>query len=232
MNLFISGIDTDSGKTMVTGLLARTLRQKGTETITAKLVQTGCLGISADIVVHRQLMGIDLLPEDHAGHTCPYVFGFPASPHLSARMENISIDSSVLDRTLNALEQKFPVVLTEGAGGIMVPLTPDLLTVDYVVERDMPVVLVTSGKLGSINHTLLSLEVCKSRKANVIGVIFNRFPKAPEVISAESIAYIKSYLYKLFEGASWDELPVLGEGTDPGTETLFGNLATKLGLAY
>ena len=74
----ISGIDTDIGKTIVTGLLAGSCLQQGIRTITQKIVQTGCIGLSEDIIRHRELMGIELQPVDFTGLTCPYVLPVPA----------------------------------------------------------------------------------------------------------------------------------------------------------
>lgn len=228
MNLFISAIDTDMGKTMVTGLLAKSLLNNGFNAITAKLVQTGCQGVSDDILAHRRLMGTGLLPIDANGGTCPYLFGFPASPHLSAGLEGKRIDRLVLDDTLDALEKQYPLVLTEGAGGLMVPLTPDLLTIDYVATRKMPIVLVTSAKLGSINHTLLSLEVCKHRGVEVFAVVFNHFPKAPEAIVSESSNFIQNYLNCEFPDAVWAEIPQIDNMDELFVDDMFHPLVHKL----
>ena len=85
--LFISGIDTDIGKTIATGLLAKALYQKGHKVITQKLVQTGCRDIAEDLITHRNIMGMPLQRIDKEGVTCPYVFSKPASPHLSSALE-------------------------------------------------------------------------------------------------------------------------------------------------
>ena len=82
----VGGIDTDAGKSVVTGLLARHLLDQGKAVTTLKLVQTGCTGMAEDIVQHRRLMGQALTDWDRDGTTCPYVFPFPASPLLAARM--------------------------------------------------------------------------------------------------------------------------------------------------
>ena len=68
---FVSGIDTDTGKSIVTGVIARTLRQKGVNVITQKFIQTGCKGISEDILKHREIMGIEPEEADREGLTCP-----------------------------------------------------------------------------------------------------------------------------------------------------------------
>ena len=71
---FVTGIDTDAGKSIVTGVLARALSARGERVITQKFIQTGCDGLSEDIETHRRIMGIGLLPEDEDGTTCPIVF--------------------------------------------------------------------------------------------------------------------------------------------------------------
>lgn len=226
MNLFITAIDTDAGKTMVTGLLAKTLKDAGRNVMTAKLVQTGCTEMADDIVAHRRIMGIEPTPQDMAGDSCAYIFPFPASPHLSAQLEGRAIDAGVLDGKLDLMEAHYNMVLTEGAGGLMVPLTADLLTIDFVAHRQMPVVLVTSAKLGSINHTLLSLEACKSRGLDVVGVVFNHYPVAPQVIFDDSRQTIQNYLRRYFPKATWDEVPLVAENACP--HGLFPELLNKI----
>ena len=191
---FISGIDTDCGKTYITGLLAKEMKESGIHVITSKLVQTGCVGVSEDIVEHRRLMEIDLLPEDIAGVTCPFVFTFPASPHLATAIDKRNINFKKIRAAQMELCAKYEIVLAEGAGGLMVPITENYLTIDYIKEYDIPLVLVSSSKLGSINHTLLSIELCLQHSVNLHTVIYNQMPGDDEVIAAESFAYFKRYL--------------------------------------
>ncbi|MCD4812074.1 dethiobiotin synthase [bacterium] len=170
---FITGIDTGVGKTYATGAWANHLINHGQTVITAKLVQTGCRGISEDIQLHRKLMQVPLHDLDRDGTTCPYVFSLPASPHLAAAQENRSIDCSVIDTHLERLGQVYETILLEGAGGIQVPITPDCTMLDFVAARNLPVLVVTSPRLGSINHTLLTLEALLSRNITVIGMVYN-----------------------------------------------------------
>ena len=151
---FVTGIDTDAGKSIVTGVLARALSARGERVITQKFIQTGCDGLSEDIETHRRIMGIGLLPEDEDGTTCPIVFTYPASPHLAAAIDGRDIDLTLIGRSTEKLLQKYDTVLIEGAGGLYVPLSEAYRTIDYVAEHGLPVVLVTSPRLGSINHTL------------------------------------------------------------------------------
>lgn len=183
---FISGIDTAAGKSVAAGMLAKYLISTGKKVITQKLVQTGCEGISEDIQTHRTIMGLPLLPEDTAGLTCSYTFKFPASPHLAAGLEKRTVDPAVITAATSRLAEIYDIVLLEGAGGLSVPLTQDMLTVDYLEQKQYPLILVCSGRLGSINHALLSLETARHRNIPVAGIVYNLFPVADPVITADT----------------------------------------------
>lgn len=206
---FISGIDTDAGKSIVTGVLARTLRNRGIKVITQKFIQTGCIGISEDILKHREIMGIKPETVDEEGTTCPYVMTYPASPHLAAEIDKVSIDTDVIHASTEKLNLHYDVVLLEGAGGLYVPVTRDFLTIDYIARYNYPLILVSSSKLGSINHTLMSLELCRIRGIQVSHVIYNHFPNDSEIIKNDSITIIRKYLETYFPTCKLLELPVI-----------------------
>ncbi len=208
---FITGIDTDAGKTIITGAIARYLYKKGVNVITQKLSQTGCIGLSDDILVHRRMMGVESFSEDNEGLTCPYVFPVPCSPHLAAKLENERIEPSKLKAATDELLRRYKCVLVEGVGGLMVPLNDDVLLIDYVKECDYPVILVTSGKLGSINHTLLSLDACKHRGVNVAGLVFNHFGATDSLITADTLSVFSKKLHEYYPDANMVEVPVMGE---------------------
>lgn len=208
--IFISGIDTDIGKTVVTGWLARQWAEQGVEVITQKLVQTGCVGASDDILMHRRIMGTGLFEEDRDGTTMPVLYAYPASPHLAARLEQRELDLAAIEHATARLCASYEMVLVEGAGGLMVPLTAQLLTIDYVVQRGWPVLLVTSGRLGSINHTLLSLEAIAARGIELHGVAWNsRDDSGDELIAADSRNFIREHVRQRFPAAEWYEVPRL-----------------------
>lgn len=192
----ISGIDTGIGKTYATGLLARTLLQRGKNIITQKIVQTGCIGIAEDILEHRRLMGIGLQKVDIEGLTCPYVFSYPASPHLAASRERVEIDILNIRRATFTLQKCYDLVLLEGVGGLLVPLTHDLLFADYIRDAGYDLILVTGTQLGSINHTLLSIEACVNRGIVLRGVIYNCFQCSEKMIADDTREVIHHYLKK------------------------------------
>ncbi len=196
----VTGIDTGIGKTFVTGLLAAGLLGKGRKVITQKIVQTGCAGIPEDIVEHRRLMGTGLQDVDREGITCPYVFSYPASPHLAARMEGAEIDIMRIRRMTFTLQRNYEIVLLEGAGGFLVPLTPDLLFADYLRDAGYGVILVTVPRLGSINHTLLSIESCMKRGIAIRAVIYNHYQDAGPEITGDTKDVIVRFLAR--EGSS------------------------------
>lgn len=206
---FVSGIDTDAGKSVVTGVIARTLLQKGVKVITQKFIQTGCVGISEDILKHRDIMGIELQQVDKDGTTCPYVMTYPASPHLAAEIDRVDIDLNVIHAATCKLQQQYGMVLLEGAGGLYVPISRHYLTIDYIQEYNYPLILVSSSKLGSINHTLMSLELCRLRGIEVKYLVYNDFPNDSELIRNDSITIIRQYLDKYFPECKLLELPVI-----------------------
>lgn len=207
---FVSGIDTGVGKSYATGFLAAEWSGRGIRTITQKLVQTGNSGRSEDIELHRKIMGTGLLGEDLDGLTMPEIFTYPCSPHLAAEIDSRPLDFEKISAATGVLSERYDAVLLEGAGGLMVPLTRSLLTVDYVREKGFPVILVTSGRLGSINHTLLSLEALKNRNMKLRMLAFNSFPKEEDTrISDDTERFLKEYLKSEFPDAEYVKIPLL-----------------------
>ncbi len=190
---YISGIDTGVGKTIATGLMAKYLRSKGVNAITVKLVQTGNDGFSEDLDLHRKLMGGISFPEDSQFLTAPQIFHFPASPHLAAKLEGKTVDVEKIASSVAELAERYDVVLAEGAGGLAVPLTEDLLTVDFAAKNGWPCILVSSGKLGSLNHTILSADALAARKMTLCGVVYNWSPGEDPVISKDTAEMTRRY---------------------------------------
>ena len=196
--LFISGIDTDAGKSYCTAWLARQMMDRGLTVITQKFIQTGNVGRSEDIELHRRLTGTGPLPEDADLTTSPVIFSYPASAQLAARLDGREIDLSAIDRSRELLASRYDVVLIEGAGGLMVPITDDFLTIDYVTSRHLPLALVTNGVLGSINHTILSLEAIAARGIELKYLLYNTHFDTDPVIAQDTHGFIRRYLHRHF----------------------------------
>ena len=205
----VSGIDTDIGKTVVTGLLAGFCLKNGIRAITQKIVQTGCTGLSDDILRHREIMEIEVQPVDLSGLTCPYVFPVPCSPHLAAKLDNKSIDCDIIRTATASLLDQFELVFLEGAGGLFVPLNDKATVIDYFESEGYPLILVSSSRLGSINHTLSTLALARSRNIDVAALIYNRIPGTDPRIEEDSKEIFCRYMIKNgFSGPVIDLFPL------------------------
>lgn len=170
MKLFVTGTDTDVGKTIIAAALAGAL-----EASYWKPIQAGTLDHSDSDTV-RALSGLapsKVLAEGYRLTT-------PCSPHRAAEIDSVQIDADGL-----ALPDADPLVV-EGAGGLFVPVTREILLIDLVARWRLPVVLVARTALGTINHSLLSIEALKSRNILLLGIAFvgNPNPDSEETICA------------------------------------------------
>jgi dethiobiotin synthetase len=156
MDLFVSAIHTDSGKTLVSALLCEAL---GADYW--KPIQSG-QPYDRDTVA-------ELIDEpEQRIHPSSYTFSHPVSPHQAAEMEQREIETALIKKP----KTEKPLII-EGAGGLMVPLTPRFYMVDLIKKLQIPVILVSNYYLGSINHTLLSLELIRHLQIPLKGIIFN-----------------------------------------------------------
>jgi dethiobiotin synthetase len=171
--IFISGISTDVGKTVVSAILAEAL-----EAHYWKPVQAGDLENSDSIKVQSYCSTkVKILPEQ-------FQLSQPLSPHAAAEIDQIQI--GLADFQIPTVPGNFVI---EGAGGLMVPLHSDgLLVIDFIQEKKWPVVLVSRHYLGSINHTLLSIEVLKKRQIPIAGIIFvgDENPASESIIAKQT----------------------------------------------
>jgi dethiobiotin synthetase len=193
-SVFITATDTNAGKTIVTGLLARYLLGRGHSVTTQKWIQTGSKEISGDIRQHFKLMGISLNnAKRFLPYISPYVFKFSASPHLSAKLENKAISKEKIKKSFKFLQKKFDHVVVEGVGGALVPYNNKNLVIDIAKELNIPAIIVVGNKLGAINHALLTIEALKKRNIKILGLIFNNIDKkANKTILNDNKKIVKS----------------------------------------
>ncbi len=204
---FVTGTGTDVGKSYATGWLAKKLLERGYKVITQKLVQTGNKTESEDIVLHRQIMGIPMTAHDKLHVTAPLIFTYPCSPHLAARIDGRQLDLRMADEATEVLSKAYDKVLIEGAGGIMVPLHERYLTLDYVVDRRLPAIVVVGGELGSINHALLTLELMRLKGADIYGVVYNPWFDRDKTIAPETQAYLREWVAEFLPGTKFVVMP-------------------------
>ena len=211
----ISGIDTGIGKTVATGLMARSLIARGVDAITVKMVQTGNDGFSEDIDAHRAIMGGFRFPEDDLGLTAPQIFKFPSSPLLAARLEDRTVDLDKISSSVTACAKNRDVVLVESAGGLDVPLTEDTLTADFAASQGWPLILVTCGRLGAINHILLSLDAAKVRGIPVAGVVHNSHLSSDPRLDEDAVESTLRHLSRLGLPQALVRIPTVAPSTPP-----------------
>ncbi len=171
--LFVTGTDTSVGKTYVCARLLEFFKDKGIQAGYQKWVASGtATGLPEDLAICLDAAGISLEPEFVDQHV-PYSFRFPASPHLAAAMEDRIVEQKVIIENYITLAGKYEYLIVEGVGGLMVPLRRDLLLADLLARlRPLTLVVARSG-LGTLNHTLLTLEALRKREIPVLGVVFS-----------------------------------------------------------
>jgi len=154
MNYFITAIGTDSGKTLVSAILCKALQADYWKPVQA--------GFPRDSDTVKSLVPECII------HPETYLLNTPASPHASAKIDGVEIDLEKfsLPKTNNAL-------IVEGAGGCLVPLNDKDFVIDIPQRLNLPIILVSNLYLGSINHTLLTINLLKQRNLTVVGIIFN-----------------------------------------------------------
>lgn len=209
MKIFVSGIDTDAGKSYATGFIAKKLADEGNRVITMKFIQTGNKDYSEDIDVHRRVMGIDMQPVDIDHTTAPVIFSYPCSPQLAAGIDGREIDIDLIDRCADSLDNQYDITLIEGAGGLMVPLTDTFWTIDYPATRNIPVALVTNGRLGSISHTLLALEALRQRNIPIAYLLYNTHFDTDDTIVADTRSFLRRYLARVSPSTVWVDIPTI-----------------------
>jgi dethiobiotin synthetase len=171
--LFVTGTDTSVGKTYVCARFLEFLKTKGIQAGYQKWVATGVNEkLPDDLALCLEAGSIPATP-DLLGQQVPYCFRFPASPHLAAEMEDRSVDPEVIAENYKSLAARYEWLIVEGVGGILVPLRRDLLLADLLAMLQPHTLVVARSGLGTINHTLLTLEALRSRQIPVLGVIFS-----------------------------------------------------------
>ena len=178
---FIAGTDTDVGKTVASKAILNALAQQGLRTIGYKPVAAGSdkteLGFrNSDALYLQNAATVDVDYDD----VNPYALELPASPHIAAKREGISIEYTRLSDKLAQHKRNSDIVLVEGAGGWRVPVSDTDCLSSWVQQEQLPVVLVVGIKLGCLSHALLTLDAIKADGLSVVGWLANRINPGTE----------------------------------------------------
>ena len=169
MNYFITGTDTAVGKTYVASLLTRALRRAGFDTVALKPI---CCGSRNDVEALCAASDNELSVET----SNPFWFQTPVAPLVAARLENRDLDLQALAAWFERHRNRRRSLLVEGAGGWLVPLTPQATVADLAALFGLPVLLVVANRLGCLNHTFLTVESIRARGLDCRGIVLNTLP--------------------------------------------------------
>ena len=209
---FVTGTGTEVGKTVVAAVIGRSLAAAGAAVAVFKPAVSGLeQGDEPDHALLRRAAGSDQ-PDDAIA---PYRYGPPVSPHLGARLAGETIDPARLVRAARAAADASDYLVCEGVGGLLVPLTLGYLVRDLARELGLPVVIAAASGLGTINHTLLTIEAARAVGLEVALVVLTPWPGAPSVVersNREAIEQLGSVRVEplpeldLHEPESWPRL--------------------------
>jgi len=210
--VFVTGTGTEVGKTVVAAALARTLAAQGKRVGVFKPAVTGLEEEGeSDHALLRRAAGSDQSDEEIA----PYRYGPPASPHLAAALAGEEIEPERLRSAAATAAARADAIICEGVGGLLVPLGPSYLVRDLAADLGHPLVVVAPAGLGTINHTLLTLEAARAAGLEVVLVVLTPWPAEPGEIersNRETIAALGEIRVEalprldLTDPASWPAL--------------------------
>jgi dethiobiotin synthetase len=207
MTFFITGTDTDAGKTFVTALLTRSLRKAGFDTVAMKPISCGEPG---DTGALREAADNELSIEE----VTPVAYKAPLAPIEAARLEGRTFNPAEVMKAFHHLRSTHRSLLVEGVGGWLVPLSATYDAADLAKEMNLPVLLVVRNKLGTLNHALLTLESIKARGLTCAGIVLNNHPADKEDPAREGNGRLLAelsgvpILFEIFPGQTDLELAV------------------------
>ena len=179
-NIWITGTGTDVGKTFVTGLIVKKLKESGRDAAYFKAAMSGNVRrgdgtlIPGDAVWVKETAGIGQPVEE----MCPYIYENAYSPHLAARLEGNPVRMDVVKEWFGRTAERYDYVTAEGSGGILCPICyggEKIWLEDVIKELGLACIVVADAGLGTINHTVLTAEYMHKKGIPVRGIIFNRF---------------------------------------------------------
>lgn len=169
--IFITGTDTDAGKTYISSLIIRALRKERIDVVGYKPI---CCGDRNDALEMADASGFFEPSEEQLEKINPIWMKTPAAPHVASMFENAPIDKDVIMNGHKQLAREHARVITEGVGGWLVPINGmEFSIAELAIEIGDPVILVVGNRLGALNHTLLTVEAMRSRGVEPAGLVFN-----------------------------------------------------------
>lgn len=206
--LFVTGTDTGVGKTVVACALAEQLRARRVDVGAMKPIETG-VGPQGplDAIALAEAAGSG----DPLGRVCPVRLALPAAPDVAAEAEGRRVDLAAVRAAWAELRARHELLLVEGAGGLLVPIAAGFSMADLARELALPLLVVARGRLGTVNHTLLTLEVAAGRGLPIAGVVISHGPLPLSSADAANLRTLRTALGPRLVG----ELPPFEPGGSP-----------------
>lgn len=183
---FITGTDTGIGKTEVASYLAEIFSKKGFRVGVMKPVATGVVKLCKDAEILKKYSN----SKDPIHYINPITLRLPLAPLVASRIEKKNIDMEIIWDRFEKLSRGNDVLIVEGIGGVMVPVCKMhkkiFYVVDMILKMRLPVIIIARPNLGTINHTLMSIKILKSRKIKIAGIIFNHTSRIKKDLSVET----------------------------------------------
>ncbi len=176
-SLFITSTDTGVGKTIIASAIARSLYLKGMRVAVLKPVASGCTHEREGLVSEdAELLAANSETSHPLDLICPNRYAEPLAPSIAAKRAGIPMDWSAVARSIDIMSTNSDFMILEGVGGALVPLDQNYSVRDLMVQLSAPAVIVARPSLGTINHTLLTIESLRSAGVKIAGIVINRYP--------------------------------------------------------
>jgi len=189
--LFITATDTNVGKTLVAGAIARILTNQHLNVATFKPIATGCRHTREGLVnSDAEFLAWCSNSKFPLSVINPITYAIPAAPALCERLEHKKIDFEIIKTSYQYICDNSDLVIVEGIGGIKVPLSENIELRDIAASFNLPTVIVARPNLGTLNHTLLTIESCRNANINIAGVIITPFSEPKADFAYENAAKI------------------------------------------
>jgi dethiobiotin synthetase len=189
--IFVTGTGTGVGKSVLSAVLCAGLAASGRRVAGFKPVVTGLDDPVDEWPRDHELLAVAAGSGQTPEEVTPVVFGPPVSPHLAAELAGVPLEPPELVAHARALAAEVDVLVAEGVGGLLVPITPGYLIRDLALELGFPVVIASHPALGAINHSLMTIECARAAGLRVAGVVLTPWPDQPgdvELSNLETIA--------------------------------------------
>lgn len=184
--LFVTGTDTGVGKTVVAGAICAALVARGVRVAAFKPVVTGIDDEPGEWPPDHELLAAAAGGGQSPAKVSPARFGPPVSPHLAAELAGTVLEPRMLVEAARRAAGEADLLVCEGVGGLMVPLTPGYLIRDFAVDLALPVVVAARPGLGTISHSLLTVEAARAAGLRVAAVVMTPWPEAPSPMEASN----------------------------------------------